>query len=58
LVDLDPQGNATMGCGCDKSALEFSVTEVLLGECKISQAATKVESATFYVLPGNSDLTR
>ena len=33
LVDIDPQGNATMGSGVDKRELEHSITEVLLGEC-------------------------
>ena len=31
LIDLDPQGNATMGCGVDKSQLERGSCEVLLG---------------------------
>ena len=31
LVDLDPQGNATMGCGIDKRGLSRSVYQVLLG---------------------------
>jgi chromosome partitioning protein len=32
LIDLDPQGNATMGCGVDKSQLQRGTCEVLLGE--------------------------
>ena len=38
LVDLDPQGNATAGCGIDKSAIERGSCEVLLGECTASEA--------------------
>ena len=38
LVDMDPQGNATMGCGIDKTSLERSVTDVLLGECPAADA--------------------
>ena len=38
LVDLDPQGNATMGSGVDKRELEASVYEVLLGEATVAEA--------------------
>ena len=34
LIDLDPQGNATMGCGIDKSQLQRGTCEVLLGEAR------------------------
>ena len=36
LIDLDPQGNATMGCGVDKSQLQWSSCDVLLGEADVS----------------------
>lgn len=35
LVDMDPQGNATMGCGVDKRTVERTTTDVLLVECAV-----------------------
>jgi chromosome partitioning protein len=57
LIDLDPQGNATMGCGVDKRSLERSVTEVLMGECAAADAIVAVEQGAFDLLPANQDLT-
>src|SRR5688500_11080805 len=57
LIDLDPQGNATMGCGVDKRTLERSVTEVLLGDVNIVDAIVTIEGAAFDLLPANQDLT-
>src|SRR5262245_1308624 len=57
LVDFDPQGNATMGCGVDKRTLENSATEVLLGDCNIVDAIVTIPNAGFDVLPANQDLT-
>ncbi|HUG02945.1 MAG TPA: AAA family ATPase [Steroidobacteraceae bacterium] len=57
LVDLDPQGNATMGCGVDKRSLERSVTEVLMGECAAADAIVALEQGEFDLLPANQDLT-
>ena len=56
LIDSDPQGNATMGCGIDKRNLRFSMTEVLLGDCELAAALQPVEPGGFTVLPGNQDL--
>ena len=57
LVDLDPQGNATMGSGIDKHDLEITVLDVLLGEADIKNCIHYVEESGFSVLPSNSDLT-
>ena len=57
LVDVDPQGNATMGAGVDKYQLEQGAYEVLMGDCVARDAIQNVEDARFDVLPGNEDLT-
>ena len=57
LVDLDPQGNATMGCGIEKTQLERGSAEVLLGECTAEEAIIPIEAAGFSLLPANQDLT-
>ena len=56
LIDLDPQGNATMGAGIEKAGLGSSVYQVLLGMGNV-QAATKTsETGRFDVLPANREL--
>jgi chromosome partitioning protein len=62
LIDLDPQGNATAGCGIDKNAIEAGSCEVLLGECTAAAAirtcgATSAGANALSVLPTNQDLT-
>jgi len=57
LIDLDPQGNATMGCGIDKSQLQRGTCEVLLGEAPIEDALIYLEGSGFTMLPTNQDLT-
>ncbi len=57
LVDLDPQGNATMGCGVDKYTLEKSCCDVLLGECRLHEAVVRLEEIGMEILPANADLT-
>jgi chromosome partitioning protein len=56
LVDLDPQGNATMGAGINKSALEASVYEVLLGMAELPAARVRSGPGQFDVLPANREL--
>jgi chromosome partitioning protein len=57
LVDLDPQGNATMGCGVDKHAVTATSYDVLLGEATLTEALRWIEKAQMQLLPANGDLT-
>ncbi|SDK42510.1 ParA family protein [Microbulbifer yueqingensis] len=56
LIDLDPQGNATMGSGVDKSQLAISSYDVLAGEAAARDAIVTTESG-FDLLPANGDLS-
>jgi chromosome partitioning protein len=56
MVDLDPQGNATMGSGVDKRALALSVYDVLLESASIKEAAVLSEKVGYHVLGANRDL--
>ncbi|HIF89351.1 MAG TPA: ParA family protein [Candidatus Thioglobus sp.] len=56
LVDIDPQGNATMGCGIDKYTLEHSICELLLDECTLEQAIIASEDALIDLIGANTDL--
>jgi len=57
LIDLDPQGNATMGCGVDKHTLARTSCDVLLGDCTAMEALIAIEGAGFMLMPANQDLT-
>ena len=57
LVDLDPQGNATMGSGIDKRALETSVYDVLLESNTIKDAAVYSDKCGYWVLGANRELS-
>ena len=57
MIEMDPQGNGTMGSGIDKNALHTSVCDVLLGEATASQALKHAGGAGYDVLPANADLT-
>ncbi len=57
LIDLDPQGNATMGSGVDKQALDYSIYDVLIGECSVGDAMQFSEHGGYQLLPANRDLT-
>jgi len=57
LVDLDPQGNAAMGCGVDKEKVPYSSYHLLLEEVPAEQAVIKLPELGFSVIAGNGDLT-
>ncbi len=57
LVDLDPQGNATMGCGVDKNTLEQSVCDVLLEGVPASEVIQPALDIGLALLPSNQELT-
>ncbi len=57
LIDLDPQGNATTGCGLDKNDIENSSYEVIMAEARASDAILSPEGLGFDVMPTNADLT-
>ncbi|WP_370261341.1 ParA family protein [Limnobacter sp.] len=54
LVDLDPQGNATMGCGIDKRNLKHTVYQVLVGLASVTESTVAADG--FDVLPANREL--
>lgn len=59
LVDFDPQGNATMGCGIDKHNIEHSCYDLLLYDTPVLTCVRRVEEPApgFDLLPANGDLT-
>jgi chromosome partitioning protein len=56
VVDLDPQGNATMGSGVDKRALKLSVYDVLLESATVAEARQRSEKVGYDVLGANREL--
>ncbi|HEV7804116.1 MAG TPA: ParA family protein [Burkholderiales bacterium] len=56
LIDLDPQGNATMGSGVDKRALTATVYQVLIGSRDISNVRMRAPSGDYDILPANREL--
>jgi len=59
LVDLDPQGNATMGCGVDKRELTNTACDLMLDDLCLSDCLTRIEEPEpgFDLIPANGDLT-
>ncbi|QHE74654.1 ParA family protein [Hydrogenophaga sp. PBL-H3] len=56
MVDLDPQGNATMGSGVDKRQMALSVYDVLLESASVAEAAVYSEKCGYHVLGANREL--
>ena len=56
LLDVDPQGNTTMGSGVDKNVLALSSYDVLMGNASLEEAIVQVEPSNYALLPSNSDL--
>ena len=56
MVDLDPQGNATMGSGVDKRNLALSVYDVLLESASVNEAAVFSDKCGYHVLGANREL--
>ena len=56
MVDLDPQGNATMGSGIDKRALALSVYDVLLESASVAEARVRSDRGGYDLLGANREL--
>lgn len=56
LIDLDPQGNATMGSGINKSEQAFNLYHVLIGQASLAQACVTSPDGGYDVLPANREL--
>ena len=57
LIDLDPQGNATMGSGINKHEVTLTGYDLLVGHASIHEVIVHAEDAGYDLLPGNADLT-
>ncbi|MGR9052293.1 MAG: ParA family protein [Gammaproteobacteria bacterium] len=57
LIDLDPQGNAAMGCGVDKEEIERSSYDLLMEDVIATDIVLELPEFGFSLIPGNSDLT-
>jgi chromosome partitioning protein len=57
LIDLDPQGNAAMGCGIDKQDVKYSSYDLLMEDIPVAETVIHLPEIGFSVIPGNSDLT-
>lgn len=57
VIDLDPQGNATMGSGVNKHELEHSVYDILVENAPVSEVKVSTDPAGYDMIPANGDLT-
>jgi len=56
LIDMDPQGNATMGSGINKAELDLSVYDLLTDQAKVDEVLQSPEESDYDLLPANGDL--
>ncbi len=56
LVDLDPQGNATSGCGINKRQIKASLYQVMVGNATLGDAVAQTKFKSLWILPSNMDL--
>lgn len=56
LIDLDPQGNATMGCGIEKHSLQKTVYHILLEQCSVNDVKLTSPTGKFDLIPANREL--
>ena len=57
LIDLDPQGNATMGSGVSKNEVDYSAYDLLTKKAPLEDVITRSEVGAYDVIPANGDLT-
>ena len=57
LIDLDPQGNATMGSGVDKYEVDSTVYELLVDEKPIKEVVVTDTNGKYHLIAANSDVT-
>lgn len=56
LIDLDPQGNATSGCGIAKNRLSFSIYDVLINDVPIRKVIQRTDIRNFFITPARIEL--
>jgi len=57
VIDTDPQGNTTSGYGIDKNELDYSVYDLMLGECSVHDCIIKNVVENVSLIPSNVDLS-
>ena len=57
LIDLDPQGNATMGSGVDKYEVETSIYDLLIDQKPVSDVIVTETSGKYHLIAANADVT-
>ena len=55
-IDIDPQGNTTSGLGVDKSQVDYTIYDLILGECSIEESVIVSDFENLYLIPSNVDL--